>query len=166
MQKREGVIVATNTNSAFDLEIARDIAAPVDLVWRCWTEPEHFVKWWAPKPVVTEVNALDVRTGGEFASVMTLPDGTKHPGKGVFLDVVKRKRIVFTDALEFGWRPGQNPFMTAIITMEATATGTRYAARVLHKNREDRDRHEAMGFFDGWATALAQLEQTARALRS
>jgi uncharacterized protein YndB with AHSA1/START domain len=162
----KGKTVPANADDSFDLEIERNIAAPVDLVWRCWTEPQHLAKWWAPKPVVTEVNALDVRAGGAFVTTMTLPDGTKHPGHGVFLEVVKHERIVFTDALEAGWRPGQNPFMTAIITLETTPTGTRYAARVLHKNKEDRDRHEAMGFFEGWATALAQLDELARALSS
>jgi len=31
------------------LTLERVFDAPVDLVWRCWTEPEHLAKWSAPR---------------------------------------------------------------------------------------------------------------------
>uniref|UniRef100_UPI00148F6759 SRPBCC domain-containing protein n=1 Tax=Acinetobacter baumannii TaxID=470 RepID=UPI00148F6759 len=47
--------------------------------------------------------------------------------------------------------------LTAIITFTPEGTGTRYAARVLHKNAADSQKHEEMGFHDGWGTAIDQL---------
>jgi uncharacterized protein YndB with AHSA1/START domain len=35
---------------------------------------------------------------------------------------------------------------------------TRYTARALHWNEEDRQAHEAMGFHDGWGQSLDRLE--------
>jgi uncharacterized protein YndB with AHSA1/START domain len=51
--------------------------------------------------------------------------------------------------------------MTAEITMEATAGGSRYRALVRHKSAEERKKHEDMGFFQGWGTCLVQLEELA-----
>jgi uncharacterized protein YndB with AHSA1/START domain len=78
---------------------------------------------------------------------------------------VDLERIVFTDALEAGYRPGQNPFMTAILTFEDDGKGTRYTARVLHKSEADRKKHEEMGFHEGWGTCLEQFAEVARSLR-
>ena len=44
-----------------DLHLHRILKAPRSAVWRCWTDPAHIPNWFAPKPVVTEVRALDVR---------------------------------------------------------------------------------------------------------
>jgi glycerophosphoryl diester phosphodiesterase len=57
---------------------------------------------------------------------------------------------------------GQNP----ILTFEEVAEGTRYTARVLHKDVADRDRHAAMGFEQGWDAALDQLVGVARGLEA
>ena len=76
-------------------------------------------------------------------------------------------RIVWTSALVGGWRPAAQPWMpmTAFITLADEGEHTRYAARVLHPDRATRDRHEEMGFFDGWGTCIEQLEAFARGLR-
>ena len=68
-----------------------------------------------------------------------------------------------TSQLTGGWRPA-TPWLaiTAIITMADEAAGTRYDARVLHKDSADCDRHKDMGFFDGWGTCITQLEELAQ----
>ncbi|MDP9628908.1 UNVERIFIED_ORG: uncharacterized protein YndB with AHSA1/START domain [Ensifer adhaerens] len=74
-----------------------------------------------------------------------------------FLAVDDIQRIVFTNSLVAGWRPAENPFMTAIITLKDHPEGTDYAAHVMHKSNADRNMHEEMGFHDGWGTVIAQL---------
>jgi len=44
------------------------------------------------------------------------------------------------------------------------APGTRYTARCLHKDGEDRKKHEEMGFFDGWGIMIQQMEEVAQFL--
>ena len=84
-------------------------------------------------------------------------------GPGCFLEVVPLERIVMTSLLTGGWRPA-TPWlaMTAIISMADEGLGTRYGARVLHKDSADSDRHKNMGFFDGWNTCITQLEELAQ----
>ena len=147
-------------NNEKDLTVTRVIRAPRRSVWRAWEDPEHFVKWWAPAPVTTESNKHEFFAGGGFDTTMTLEDGTvMEGGEGCFLEVIEHERIVFTDALQGGWRPNEEAFFSAVITLEEHPEGTLYTATALHKNDKDRQTHSEMGFMDGWSTALAQLAE-------
>ena len=88
---------------------------------------------------------------------MRSPDGKEFPNVGCYLEVVPNERLVWTDALLPGYRPSENPFFTAIVTLEVEGTGTKYTAIAIHRDEAARKRHEEMGFHSGWATALDQL---------
>jgi uncharacterized protein YndB with AHSA1/START domain len=149
-----------------DLSISRLVCAPRALVWKAWTDPGLLAQWWCPKPWSTEVRAFDPRPGGAFYTFMRGPDGGTSDNQGSFLEVVPQSRIVFTSMLVGGWRPADAPWMpfTAIITLADEGDGTRYIASVLHPNQATRERHEQMGFDDGWGTCIDQLEALARTL--
>lgn len=145
-------------NPDLDLTISRVINAPRSVVWRAWADPASFEQWWVPAPARCRVEAMDLRPGGAFETRISEDGGDFAPHlNACFLDVVEGERIVFTDALHGGWRPAEQPFMTAIITLRDHPQGTEYAAHVLHRNGADRAMHETMGFFDGWGTVLEQL---------
>jgi uncharacterized protein YndB with AHSA1/START domain len=74
--------------------------------------------------------------------------------------------LVWTTVLTEGWQPAE-PWLalTAIIAFEAQESGTRYSARVLHKNAADSKKHEEMGFHDGWGTTIEQLAVFAERLK-
>jgi uncharacterized protein YndB with AHSA1/START domain len=80
-----------------ELTIVRIFDAPRALVFRAWTDPKMMAEWWAPKRFTNPVCEVDVRIGGALRIVMRGPDGWEHPMKGVFTDVVKNERIVFTN---------------------------------------------------------------------
>lgn len=88
---------------------------------------------------------------------MLSPDGQKFPLQGCYLEVVENRKLVWTDSLTEGYRPSEKPFMTGMIILEPHESGTKYTAIALHKNIEDRKKHEQMGFKEGWSIALDQL---------
>jgi len=145
-----------------ELVLSRHIDAAPEAVYRCWTEPELLARWFAPKPWTTPHAELDVRPGGSNLVVMRSPEGEDHPNRGVYLEVVPGRRLVVTDAYESAWQPSKSPFMTLILTFDPEEGGTRYIARALHWSEADRDRHEQMGFHEGWGICAAQLEAVAR----
>lgn len=149
------------TDEKRDITIERVIRAPRSTVWRMWADPEQFAKWWAPAPVVTIVQKHDMRPGGAFDNTLRLEDGTEFGGRGCFLEVVEQERIVFTDALQEGWRPNNELFFSAIITMADHPEGTRYVATALHADEAGRAKHVEMGFENGWGTAIEQLARLA-----
>jgi uncharacterized protein YndB with AHSA1/START domain len=140
-----------------DLRLERVIDVPPRLVWAAWTQAEHVKEWFAPRPWSVAECEIDLRPGGRFRTVMRSPEGKEFPGDGCYLEVVPERKLVFTDALLPGYRPSGEPFFTAVVTMEPHGEGTRYVATAMHGNPEARDRHEEMGFHDGWATCLDQL---------
>ena len=140
-----------------DLVLTRIINAPPEKVFRAWTESELLKQWFAPLPYTTPVAETDVRPGGSSLIVMRDPDGNDFPSKGVYLEVVKNERLVFTDAYTTAWEPSEKPFMTVILTFENEGGNTKYTARVRHWTVADRDTHEEMGFHEGWGQCADQL---------
>jgi uncharacterized protein YndB with AHSA1/START domain len=140
-----------------ELVITRLIDAPREKLFRAWTEPELLKQWFAPQPLTTTVEEIDVRPGGSNRMVMRDPQGKEYPARGVYLEVVKNERLVFTDAYTSAWQPSEKPFMTVVLTFEDEAGKTRYTARVLHWTVADREAHEKMGFHEGWGLCTDQL---------
>ena len=83
--------------------------------------------------------------------------GNEFPNRGVYLEVVKNERIVFTNAYTTAWEPSEKPFMTVILTFEDEGGKRKYTARVLHWTVADREAHEKMGFHQGWGQCADQL---------
>ncbi|WP_300545231.1 SRPBCC family protein [Maricaulis sp.] len=159
-------------NPETDLQIQRRIDVPVEIVWRAWSEPEHLKQWWCPKPWSTPECEMDLRPGGAFRTVMQSPDGERFDNAGVFLAVEPEAWIVWTSALEPGFRPApldapdcHGLAMTAGISFEPDGAGTLYTASVLHPSKASRLRHEEMGFHEGWGTVIGQLADYAERLR-
>ena len=157
-----------------DLVLERTIDAPIDLVWKAYTDAEHLKRWFAPRPYEITECELDARPGGIFRIRMVGPDGfdTGHGTPGCVLEVSESSKLVWTSALGPGYRPneageGCDSFpMTAIVTFEEVGNGkTAYKAVALHKSEADRERHEKMGFHEGWGTVAGQLEEYARTLK-
>ena len=105
-----------------------------------------------------------MRVGGASYIVMKGPDGAEKPNRGVYLEVIKNEKLVFTDAYTSAWTPSQKPFFTVILTFENEGGKTRYTARVVHWLKEDYEAHAKMGFHEGWGKATEQLEALARTL--
>ena len=143
-----------------ELSVTRLIQAPPETVYRVWTERPG--EWFAPRPYTTPVAELELRPGGRSRIVMRAPDGTDMPNEGVFLEVVPNERLVFTDAFTAGWAP-KGPFMVVVVTFAPEGSGTRYTAQVRHWTEEARQRHEAMGFHQGWGIVAGQLAELAEA---
>lgn len=148
-----------------ELVLTRLIDVPREKLWRCWTEPALMLQWFTPAPWKTVHAETDVRPGGSSYIVMKGPDGTEMPNRGVYLEVVKNEKLVFTDAYTRAWEPSERPFFTCILTFEDAGNGqTRYTARALHWTSENREAHEKMGFHQGWGAAADQLAALARTL--
>jgi uncharacterized protein YndB with AHSA1/START domain len=153
-----------------DLVLERIVDVPRELVWIAWTTPEHVKKWFTPAPWTTVDCEIDLRPGGIFRTLMRSPDGQEFPNVGCYLEVIKDEKLVWTDALEPGYRPTSRPgtsgmsYFTAVITLEPHGKGTKYTALAIHKDEAGRKRHEEMGFHEGWGKALDQLVAAVKAM--
>lgn len=157
--------MTTDLNPELDLVLTREINAPREILYKCWTTPEHLVHWFVPKPHRVTACSLDVRPGGRCNTTFYV-DGNEMENNGVYLEVIPNEKLVFTDTYTEGWKPNPEPFMTAILTFEDIGNGrTRYTATARHRNKEAAETHAQMGFYDGWGTVVTQLEEYAQGLK-
>jgi uncharacterized protein YndB with AHSA1/START domain len=137
--------------------ITRVFDAPRELVWQAWTDPGHMAQWWGPHGFTNPVCELDVRPGGALRIVMRAPDGTEYPMRGVFREVVKPERLVFTAVAEDERGNALLEALTTVtfaedahktkLTVHARAVGLApVAARMLE------------GMQAGWTQSLEKLE--------
>lgn len=153
-------------NNERELVLARIVDATPEQVYRCWSTPELYPRWFCPPPWRAEATRMELRPGGASETTMYGPDGEVVPNPGVYLEVVPNRKLVFTDAYTEGWVPAQDGgMMTAVVTFEPHGMGqTLYVARVGHPTVEKRKQHEDMGFHDGWGAVAEQMEALAKTL--
>lgn len=58
------------------MEISRTFDAPVELVWKVLTTPEHISVWWGPAGFTNTIRKMEVKEGGIWDFTMHGPDGT------------------------------------------------------------------------------------------
>ena len=142
-----------------DLVFERFIDAPVRLVWEALTQPEHVKEWYMPKAWGRVARAeMDLRPGGIFSIDIAVED-RDVPNVGCFLDVVPMERLVWTSMLFPGYRPAvfDDVPITAIMTLHAEGTGTRYVFTALHRNEADLEANKESGWLQGTEIALDQF---------
>jgi uncharacterized protein YndB with AHSA1/START domain len=85
------------------LTTTRVFDAPLELVFKAWTDPKQFARWFPPDGFSADCE-LDVRPGGTIRVDMKGEDpalgpdfvGKVFPGKGVYKEVVANERLSFT----------------------------------------------------------------------
>jgi len=84
------------------VRIERSFAAPVELIWAMWTDPEHFAGWYGPDGATIPIAKMDVRVGGTRLVCMEVqtPDGPMRMCfAGEYREVVQNQRLVYTESM-------------------------------------------------------------------
>ena len=147
----------------FTLKIDRLLRAPRAAVWRCWTEVDLFRQWFCPAPWTVPKADFDLRPGGRMDCVMAGPQGERVDNTGIWLDVVRPSRLVFTDAFSENYMPRPDPFMTGFVELSESSHDTTHMVwGARHATEAAMRQHLEMGFDVGWRTAADQLERLAQ----
>ncbi|MGN6850109.1 MAG: SRPBCC family protein [Sphingomicrobium sp.] len=91
---------AVERKSDRELVVTRTFDAAPHLVFRAWSQPDLFRRWWMPKSVtgVSLVSCdMDVRTGGKYRLEFGAGGSETLAFYGKYLDVVPDQRIVWTN---------------------------------------------------------------------
>jgi uncharacterized protein YndB with AHSA1/START domain len=83
-----------------ELEFVRTFAAPAQLVWDAWTDPDQLASWWGPRKcrTVRDSIELELRPGGRIA--LTMVDdatGESWSSSGTFVHVEPPTKLVWVD---------------------------------------------------------------------
>jgi uncharacterized protein YndB with AHSA1/START domain/dihydrofolate reductase len=147
-----------NHISGRELTITRVINAPREVVWRAWTEADLLKMWWGPRLFTNPVCEVDVRAGGAIRIHMRGPDGVIYPMTGVYDEVTKHKRLVFTSAAldEKG-----NPLFEVLNTIifEEIDGKTKLITRASVSNESAQAKPYLDGMKEGWTQSLERLAE-------
>lgn len=83
-----------------EVVVTRLFDAPPSTVYKAWSRPELFQRWWMPRSLagVSLVSCeLDMRTGGKYRLEFGTGGSETTAFYGKYLDVVPNERIVWTN---------------------------------------------------------------------
>ena len=85
-----------------DIVVTRIINAPIEQVWKAWTDPERVQRWWGPKDYTSPYVRIDLREGGKFVFAMRAPEeqgGQEQYSSGVYKKIEPMRRLEFVQSM-------------------------------------------------------------------
>lgn len=143
--------------SAHELIFSRVFAAPVDVVYRAWTDADQLVRWWGPRGFSLTVRAMELRVGGVWEYTLHGPDGTDYPNRAVFEEVDPPKRLVFFN--KGGHVSDRHLTCRMIVTFDEQGALTLVTLRMQFESWASLDRAKARGAEQGGEESLARLSE-------
>ena len=102
----------------FNIEVTRVLNAPVEQVWKAWSEPEYVMKWWGPTGFTSPRAELDFCEGGMSLVCMHAPvelGGQDMYNTWTYIKIAPYRYIEFTSHFS---DPYKNPLDRAKMGME------------------------------------------------
>ncbi len=142
------------------ITVIREFDAPVEKVWRAWTERDLLDQWWAPKPWKANTISINFKPGGRWLYYMEGPDGTRHYCKVDYESITPNKSFSGLDAFcdEQGNTSTEFPQMHWKVGFSKSGDGTRADIEINFAAEADLKTIVEMGFKEGFAAAHENLD--------
>jgi uncharacterized protein YndB with AHSA1/START domain len=128
-----------------EIVMERVFAAPRELVFKAYTDPNLIPKWWGPRKYTTTVDKLDVRVGGAWRFVQRDADGNVYAFNGEYREIAPPGRLSYT--FEFEGMPGH--VLLETVTFQEQDGQTKVTVTSLFASVEDRDGMLQSGMEEG-----------------
>ncbi len=123
---------AESNTAEREIRISRLLNAPVSLVWKVWTDPDHIKNWWGPNGFTNTITKMEIEPEGEWDFVMHGPDGTDYKNKSLFKEVIKEKKLVYEHI--------SHPRFVSTIEFESRGNQTFLSWQMLFDTKEELDK--------------------------
>jgi uncharacterized protein YndB with AHSA1/START domain len=142
------------------LVITRTFDAPRELVWKLWSDPQHFKHWMGPRDHPVVHTEGEFRRGGKWRGCLrSTATGEELWQSGVYLEVKEPERLVFT----FAWdrADGSRSPETEITVLFAEQNGKTVMTfcQAVFETAGARDGHRL-----GWESTFDRLAEYLQAL--
>jgi uncharacterized protein YndB with AHSA1/START domain len=143
---------ATDANTT--LLITRVLDAPREAVFKAWTDPTQLARWLGPAGIQAEITQLNATAGGAYRVAMHgAPSGMMVVG-GVYREIVRPERLVFTWAWEEDATTHRAGHET-VVTVSLRALGNRTELTLRHERFDSTSSRDSHG--QGWNGTLDRL---------
>ncbi len=133
------------------LELAREVPAPREAVWRALIEPDELTRWWGPSGFTTPSIELDLRVGGGYRIAMQPPEGEPFHLSGAFTEVEPPARLAYT----FIWDPPNPDDQETLATLSLEEAGDSTRLTLIQGPFATEERLALHR--DGWTESLEKL---------
>jgi uncharacterized protein YndB with AHSA1/START domain len=150
------------------IKAVREFDAPIDQVWKAWTDSSLLDQWWAPKPWKARTKSMDFKPGGTWLYSMNGPGNESHCARMDFETIDPQKGYTAIDSFcdEKGLRKRDMPAMRWNTQFTSTEGGTRVTVLITFNNEAELEQIVATGFKEGFAMAHDNLDELLQNKRS
>ncbi len=131
--------------------------ADAEFLFDAWTDPALMVKWFhSQADWTTRVIRCDLRVGGAWEIVMDGCDGKSCPAFGVYREIDRPRRLVFT------WHPYGDKEYETVVTLQFNSIDEDSTELILtHVGlRDEKDRADHAGGWEGCLSVLQSFVQS------
>jgi len=143
------------------MTVTREFEAPLEKVWKAWTDPKLLEQWWAPRPWQAITISMDFREGGFWFYYMQGPEGERHYCKVDYLEIKKEKEYSAQDLFcdEKGNPNPEMPSMHWRNQFIAQGGDTKVVVEISFPSEEQMEAIIKMGFKEGFEMAHGNLDE-------
>jgi uncharacterized protein YndB with AHSA1/START domain len=153
--------VITKDEAKKQMKVIRKFDAPLEIVWKAWTESKLLDQWWAPKPWKARTKSMDFKPGGTWLYAMEGPEGEQHFARMDFKSITAPKSYAAVDSFcdENGVINEDLPGMQWNTQFSSTGSGTTVEVVLTFSSEEQMEKLIEMGFKEGFTMAHGNLDE-------
>jgi uncharacterized protein YndB with AHSA1/START domain len=142
------------------ITLIADFDAPIDQVWKLWSDPRKLERWLGPPTHPASVEKHDLSLGGEVTFCMTGPEGDRSWGTWRVTAVDPPTSLEFTDTFAdtYGTPIADMPVTKVRVQLTERGGGTRMEMQSAFESREDLEKWVSMGTVEGLQQAVGQMD--------
>ncbi len=133
--------------------LEREIAAPRDVVWGAWSDPEALPQWWGPDGFSCRTDRIALKPGGEWVFDMIAPDGTVFPNHHKYSEFDRDKGITYT----LHWGENGPKHADASATFEDLGSRTKVTLSMVFSSQKEHDDAKGFGAYELGLQTLGKL---------
>ena len=137
-----------------EASVVRIFDAPVERLFRAYTDPKLMVRWWGPRKYEIIIDKFDAKEGGSWRILNRDNEGNEFAFHGVYHEVTP-KRIVYT----FEWEGLPDHVVLGIVTFEDLNGKTKLTEKSIFESVEDRDGMLKSGMEEGTPEIMDRLAE-------
>ena len=136
------------TDDSINLEIK--IHAPVQEVWKAWTDPALILQWIGSDPKGEGLKArMDVRPGGMYEISFRGSDKVEHTCFGIYTEVKEFRKLIFS------WEWKSEPGVESFVSVDLTPDNDNTLMQFEHLHVGNRSMHN---YLTGWTMTFEKLK--------
>jgi uncharacterized protein YndB with AHSA1/START domain len=160
--------IKTDKKDDEEISITMIFDASRDLVWKAWTDPDLFMRWWGPASFTSPACKIDLRVGGKYLCCMRSPEGRDYWTTGIYREIAPPSLLVMTSSFAddkgnivpsetFGLSPGIAKEMVVTVQLQEIENRKKTRLILTHSGLSKMTATERSNNRIGWSESFDKL---------